>query len=565
MGDQAKDWRRGILRGGRLADLGFAAVLLIVLWAVYAPSLKHTPRADQWCFLIDTIDQHTFFDTFAHCYSYNRTRRVMPGDTDLYRPLLFADLAAEKAIFDADFAGYQAVGIFLHWGAACLLLLLLRTILLFSSDNDESGAPLPPSWSSWLLPYGVCLFFALNKSVQELVIWSHLHGYILFLIFLLASLTLLLRYVRYGASWKSPLLWGSWLLALLSAFTYEMGQVYAMLAGLFLAVVLPRGTRSSRRLALCGLFAAILLIYQGADRLDRRIHQGQFNPEEVRAEIKERAFTKATIAHSKRFVAYTAAQPFFPSLWSGFLKGGRVIMQEMTFSLDHFTHDSPAATVSALSIAYVIGGQEHCLRFPPALITSMLTTALGAGLGLFGLVRLSFKRYKLSLLVFFLLFSLYGVYMAMTVLGRMNIRPGSGCLSTNSYYAYFGLLLALAASFVLWQSMGRSKITAAAQAALLFGLLGLAAYGVADVRRLNESVAEGLKDRREPVAALRRFVEDHKGEHDFSIGIDFAASDPVGVEYGFPIPMIVFKRWLHPEPKYIVTLRSGQVYARRRE
>ncbi len=67
---------------GVLADLAFAVLLLAVLWVVYAPYLEHTPRADQWCFLVDTIDQHDFLDIFQHSYSYNRTRRVMPGDTD---------------------------------------------------------------------------------------------------------------------------------------------------------------------------------------------------------------------------------------------------------------------------------------------------------------------------------------------------------------------------------------------------------------------------------------------------------------------------------------------------
>ena len=102
--------------GGRrtLTDAAVLAGLFVAVALAYGPSLKHAPRADQWCFLVDTLDDHTFLDTFRHSYSYNRTRQVAPGDTDLFRPLLFALLSAEKAVFGGHLAGVQSVGIVLH-------------------------------------------------------------------------------------------------------------------------------------------------------------------------------------------------------------------------------------------------------------------------------------------------------------------------------------------------------------------------------------------------------------------------------------------------------------------
>src|SRR4051794_1678883 len=94
-------------------DLAFAAVLVGLVWAAYAPSLKHIHRADQWCYLGDTLDSHTFGELLAQTYSYNRTRTICAGDTELFRPVLFAVLAGEKAVLDTDFAAYQAVGIWL--------------------------------------------------------------------------------------------------------------------------------------------------------------------------------------------------------------------------------------------------------------------------------------------------------------------------------------------------------------------------------------------------------------------------------------------------------------------
>jgi hypothetical protein len=532
-----------MLRRDQLADLGFAGVLLALLWLVYTPSLEHTSRSDQWCYLLDTIDQHTFWDIFAHSYSYNRTRRIDPGDSDLFRPLLFAVLAAEKALFAADFAADQAVGILLHWSVTCLLLLLLRTILAFAAGTIGTASPSSMSWTSRLLPYGICLFFALNKSVQELVIWSHLHGYLLFLILLLASLTLLLHYARRPVSWTSALLWGSWTLALLSAFTYELGQFYAVLAGMFLAATAPRGTSRGKRLALCSLFASIMVLYQGTDRLDRWIHREQFRPEDVRAQIKERAFSKETVVHSERFLAYTVAQPFFPSLWEAALGKDRVIMDEVRWGPEHFRH------------------------FTPALLVSILTAVLATGLGLSGFARLILLRDKPSLLIFLFALGLYGLYLAMTVLGRMNIRPDPHCLSSNSYYAHMGLLLALVPIGTLWQSAGRSRAAAACQIALLVGLIALSCYSAPPaVWRLNESVARDLKAFREPIAAVQTLIERHRNEADFSLSFDLDSCRAIGTSHGVPITTILFKRYLKSSsPKYVIHSRDGELSMMRYE
>jgi hypothetical protein len=525
-------------RGSRLVGPAFALVLLGLLGVVYAPSLEHTPRADHWDFLLDTLGRDTFADTFAQSYSYNRTRRIGPGDTELFRPILFTLLAAEKAVFGTHFACYQAVGILLHWGVACLLLILLKTILA-REDPTGGAASSPPSRASRLLPYGVCLFFALNKSVVELVIWSHLHGYLLFLIFLLGSLTLLLRCAGRAAAWKSPRLWGSWMLGLLAAFTYELGQVYALLAGLFLAAALPPGTARRRRLAFASLFAAIGVLYQGADALDRWTNRGQFDPKDARGRILAGAFSKETLANSQRFIAYTALQPFFPSMWTGALEHGHLRIEEVKW------------------------GRSRSSLFHPAFATSALTVALAAGLGLIGLVRL-FGRPDKRLSLLFLLAALFAAYLAAIVLGRLN-RRAFVHLSCNSYYVYSGLLLALVPAFVAWLAAGRNRTAAVAQAALLLGMMALSAYDVPAVWRLNAAVAADLNacpdggtgfSRR--VARIERFIRRHEGEPGFSLGFDFDSCRALGTHHGVPLTTILFHRYLSPCPKYVVAFPDGE-------
>src|SRR5262249_221843 len=169
--------------------------------------------------------------------SSTRPRGSAPGDTDLFRPVLFALLSAEKVVFGPDLGGPQVIGILLHCIVCLLLLTLFRQIVNLCDGSSDKGESPPRPIAASLFPFALTGFFALNPGVQELVIWTHLHGYLLFLVFLLGSLALLIRHASGPAAGKlrSPCLWGSWVLALLAAFTYELGQCYAVLAGLFLA------------------------------------------------------------------------------------------------------------------------------------------------------------------------------------------------------------------------------------------------------------------------------------------------------------------------------------------
>lgn len=123
--------------------MGFAALLFAVVGLTYQPSLEHVARADQIPFLVATIDCDGFLDTFAHCYSYNRTRVISPGDTQLFRPVFFALLSAEKALFGHHFELWQAAAVMLHWTACVLLLLVLLRIRSLTAGNPvpASGGP----------------------------------------------------------------------------------------------------------------------------------------------------------------------------------------------------------------------------------------------------------------------------------------------------------------------------------------------------------------------------------------------------------------------------------------
>src|SRR5947209_4891627 len=95
--------------GRRWSNWLFLTVLFGLVWLAYAPSLQQMPRADQWCYLLDTKDCYSFGDLLRASYSYSRTRKVFPGDSELFRPVLFSLLAVEKYWLETAFAAMQAV------------------------------------------------------------------------------------------------------------------------------------------------------------------------------------------------------------------------------------------------------------------------------------------------------------------------------------------------------------------------------------------------------------------------------------------------------------------------
>jgi hypothetical protein len=261
----------------------------------YAPSLRHAPRSDQWAYLAETLDQDDFLGLVTHTYSYSRTRKSFAGDTQLFRPLLFVFVAAEKAAYGTHFTLWQGTGVVLH-GLVCLLLLsILCRLRAWAAPAGRS----PVDW----LPYALTLFFALNPTIIDQVIWTTVGGYLLFVVLLLMAVRLLLAILE-GPGLpprRDALFLGvAWLLVLLAAFTYELGQFCAVLLGLVLAVDAILRKRRRRAALLFGLFLAVAMIYQAANAFDRWHQQGNYEDDLSPVEVVDRLFTERTPYHCAR-------------------------------------------------------------------------------------------------------------------------------------------------------------------------------------------------------------------------------------------------------------------------
>ena len=425
------------------------------------------------------------------------------------------------------------IGIAFHCGICLLLFALLTRIDSIVRSNrpvasaGDSSLPVRP----WLATI-VTAFFAFNPCVMEMVIWTHLHGYLLFLVFLLGSMNLLLRHISGPNSGRmlSPSLWGAWVLALLSAFTYELGQMYAVLAGLFLAVALRPRQNWMRSIGILSAFVAVFVIYQAANHRDLEVHQGQFPPDEHQEATCREAFTTATLSNSFRFALYTAVQPFCPSLLRFSLSGDRLEVHESLWDEPIVSRSGPIAVVSVLVLGLI---------------------------GWFGVVALReivVRRSRLAILLALLFSGLWGVYAAGNILGRMNLQTNIG---TNSYYSYPALLFGLTVWFTLVRgaALDERQLTTWAWQMLLAGLIVLSVYGGVRVRAENVRAADELKWKTAPIRAVHKFIQRHRHEPDFSVDIDYLTSDPIPEQYGKRSTDIVFSRWISSHGKYRIAIR----------
>jgi hypothetical protein len=520
--------------------LGLAGIWLAV-WLTYWPSLSHAARDDQWNFLFENRHEDHLLPLLLGTYSFHRTAENGRGDYPLFRPALYALLACEKALFGHRFVCWQVAGLLAHCGVVTLLLALLLRL-----DRLGAGgiAPAGPRLRT-VVAYGLALFFAVNFAVMELVIYHHLTAYVLFALLELGVMILALD-VAAGAQRRWLRIVLAFVLALLAAFTYEIGQFVAVGVGALLGVAAWRDGRSGRGLALLVLFASVLVLYQLADRLDRARHPPR--AEDIGLlQVLAGTTPSATIANARRYLVFGTVQPFFPSCVKWWF-ASRVRVPE-------------PGTVP-----------WHELR--PGRLLGASCAVMGALVGLTGLQLLRLDRgrqRRVQVIAALLAAGLLAGHMAIIVLGRMNLREDDpDVLAFNSYYAYLPLAMLMVVLYALWSGSptvprpGIERLAGIVQVVLLGGLLIVAHASARKVHAMNVTIAGVHR----PLSACLRFLDglvgEHRAEGRFALAFtpeaelrlrDFEAS------YKLPdaLPQVLYHRWLDDEhPTHVIDLSDGE-------
>jgi hypothetical protein len=526
----------------RAIHFALMAGLCLVIWLTYRPSLQHAARDDQWNFLAETRNQRHFKRLLREQYAYNRTSEMARGDYPLFRPVLYGLLAGEKALFGHCFIGWQAVGIAVHCAVVWLLLtLLLRLDRLGTAGSEAGGVRLRT-----VATYGLALFFAVDVAVMELVIYHHLTGYMVFLLFELGVMVLVVDLVANANSSSGvrlARLGGTFMLALLAAFTYEIGQFFAVFVGFLLGAAAWRGGRRWQAVAVAGLFCLVLVLFQLADRGDRIMH-----PAETRdldeAAVLAAAWKPATLINAGRYLAFCIVQPFFPSCTEvGF--ASRLVVPEPGESLGNY------------------------LRLDPLLVVSLLVVVGAIVLSAVGLRRLGRDPHGgARLIVVLLAAALVLLHMSIIVLGRMNMRPRPTILSMNSYYAYFPLAMLLVGLYALWSSRPATAnpraLGGVLEMAVVGGLLVLSAVNTCKVHAMNVEIRNVHRPLRCCIAFVDHLVREHQRDGRFRLAFSAEAMERLGsfgplYKLPRPLPFILYNRYLdYDNPTHIVTVVDGK-------
>jgi len=503
--------------------LFFSLIILISYW----PSLDHFPRGDHWDYLIETIDGHGFADIFAKTYSYNRQRQVGPGDTGLFRPVLFGELAFLKSIAGPrNFALWQAVGISLHIIASFLMYYLLQSIVRLSSEPETSLL--------FLLTLSVSVGFALNPAIVDQVIWTHISGYLVFVILLEISVLALVRFQLQNGD-NQRLLFLSWVSALLAAFCYELGQFVAPCLGiiLYFSPTSKSGTRKFQ-----ALFFAVPVTYFFINQLDQVYWRHQYTSDTSIEKIIAHCCEDLLGSRFLRAFSYTALEPFFGYFshytHGGFSLGLRLSMRENTNYI--------AAVADPLIGLMAMGWLVSWV----CLIVWRIKNSR---------IVLSALTLPISLIVVYL------CYLTILVLGRMNFRDGPDVLS--AYYAYIGHFLFTVATFSFFSiSLKNSSVNRVANwaiASVVFGGLLFAFLGGIKINHELHNLASVSQDFRRRV----KLAEEEINRLPIGSSLGFEIAPEISMRWrGIDVETILFREFVHRTPSHIVSIAPSGITTR---
>jgi hypothetical protein len=220
-GGQGKRSALALVRAAVAAPLaaGLAVAAFTVL--LYRDGLWSVPRWDHLVYLYEASQFATNGELLAHAPAWNRA--VSVGDHAEFRPLFHLMLGVEQVLFGRAYMAWQAVGIGLH--------ALLAALLVGLGRRAFRGLAAP-----------VCLaaLFGSALLAAETVVWFHANAYVLCALLLVASLERLLAFLETGRRGPAG---AAALLALVAAFTYELGAIYCVVVGAVLAMSALGGAR----------------------------------------------------------------------------------------------------------------------------------------------------------------------------------------------------------------------------------------------------------------------------------------------------------------------------------
>ena len=186
------------------------SLLVVFIVAIFWHGLwGGVPRSDQLPYLYQVSQFHDLGSIILNSASWNRTQGD-PGDSILFRPLLYLQLGIFYFLFAYNFFLWQLASLVLH----ILVVLILYSLLIQGRLNKT------------VYPFLFSMLFGSSLLGSELVFWHHISGYLTFSVLFVGSVFCLVKYFstkKEGYAWI--ILWSG----VISEFMYEFGIVLNLL------------------------------------------------------------------------------------------------------------------------------------------------------------------------------------------------------------------------------------------------------------------------------------------------------------------------------------------------
>ena len=192
----------------------FATISIITLIAYYH-GLFQVARADQLAYLGSKATETNLWSLTTRSYALNRLYCGVP-DAILFRPIAYFILGLEKYFFGYNFLWWQLTNFLLHITVVFVLFKILR-----GECKNKS-----------IMPFLFTLYFSVQYSSMEMVVWHHIPGYLFFTILMLIVIYIIQNYSMYSVNKR--VLWFLVFCLFIASFTYELATPLAILTGLYL-------------------------------------------------------------------------------------------------------------------------------------------------------------------------------------------------------------------------------------------------------------------------------------------------------------------------------------------
>jgi hypothetical protein len=189
-------------------------LLIAILGFIFYDGLwGGAPRADHIAYLHNMWGDDTLHKVVSSAWDWNRERSN--GDYILFRPLLYLQLGLFYHFFGYEFWLWQLASLLLHVAA----VLILHSCFWQTRLRD----------TFW--PFVLALPLAVSQFGAEMVLWTHVSGYLLFVVTALGAFRFLIGYAQ-GGHLRHGI--ASLLCAFAGTFLYETGTLLCLLIAFFL-------------------------------------------------------------------------------------------------------------------------------------------------------------------------------------------------------------------------------------------------------------------------------------------------------------------------------------------